>query len=175
MQERYNGDYTNSSGKHLKNSKTSRDSYNKKESDTRFSTSSFFHESVSPGPLSIPLGPFRIFSKIRGDIREWMLSAVSTTPAIRELIHEKNLKSKISRQTPFNLDYPLLSKYLNSISWPSPFNCSFYKKSFFLSRFFGVHTVTGLSDTWSLGIRQLSTADQGKYECQARTSHLTSH
>jgi hypothetical protein len=29
----------------------------------------FFYESVSPKPLSIPLGPFRIFSKIRGDIR----------------------------------------------------------------------------------------------------------
>ena len=29
----------------------------------------FFHESVSPKPLSIPLGPFRTFSKIRGDIR----------------------------------------------------------------------------------------------------------
>jgi hypothetical protein len=29
----------------------------------------FFHESVSPKPLSIPLGLFRIFSKIRGDIR----------------------------------------------------------------------------------------------------------
>ncbi len=28
----------------------------------------FFHESVSPKPLIIPLGPFRIFSKIRGDI-----------------------------------------------------------------------------------------------------------
>jgi hypothetical protein len=29
----------------------------------------FFYESVSPKPLSIQLGPFRIFSKIRGDIR----------------------------------------------------------------------------------------------------------
>ena len=29
----------------------------------------FFHESVSPKPLSISLGPFRIFSKSRGDIR----------------------------------------------------------------------------------------------------------
>jgi hypothetical protein len=29
----------------------------------------FFRESVSPKPLSISLGPFRIFSKIRGDIR----------------------------------------------------------------------------------------------------------
>ena len=41
-----------------------------RESDTRISTSGFFHKSVSPGPLSIPLGPFRIFSKIRGDNRE---------------------------------------------------------------------------------------------------------
>ncbi len=30
----------------------------------------FFHESVSPQPQSIPLRPFRIFSKIRGDIRK---------------------------------------------------------------------------------------------------------
>jgi hypothetical protein len=29
----------------------------------------FFHESASPKPLSIPLGPFQFFSKIRGDIR----------------------------------------------------------------------------------------------------------
>jgi hypothetical protein len=29
----------------------------------------FLHESVSLKPLSISLGPFRIFSKIRGDIR----------------------------------------------------------------------------------------------------------
>jgi hypothetical protein len=29
----------------------------------------FFHESVSPKPLSISLGLFQIFSKIRGDIR----------------------------------------------------------------------------------------------------------
>jgi hypothetical protein len=42
-----------------------------KESLTRdFRLKVFFHKSVSPGPLSISLGPFRIFSKIRGDIRE---------------------------------------------------------------------------------------------------------
>ena len=35
----------------------------------RFFASGFFHESVSPQPQSIPLRPFRIFSKIRGDIR----------------------------------------------------------------------------------------------------------
>jgi hypothetical protein len=29
----------------------------------------FFRESVSPKPLSTPLGPFGNFSKIRGDIR----------------------------------------------------------------------------------------------------------
>jgi hypothetical protein len=34
----------------------------------------FFHESVSPKTLSIPLGPFRIFSKIRGDIRSSRLT-----------------------------------------------------------------------------------------------------
>ncbi len=35
-----------------------------------FFASGFFHESVSPQPQSIPLGPFQIFSKIRGDIRK---------------------------------------------------------------------------------------------------------
>ena len=40
------------------------------DSVTRFFASDFFHESVSPQPQSIPLGPFRIFSKIRGDIRK---------------------------------------------------------------------------------------------------------
>jgi hypothetical protein len=48
-----------------------------RDSVTRFSTSSFFHESVSPNihlfrvspkPLSILLGPFQIFSKIRRNI-----------------------------------------------------------------------------------------------------------
>jgi hypothetical protein len=32
----------------------------------------FFHESVSPVPLNIPLGPFRNFKKICGDIRNFM-------------------------------------------------------------------------------------------------------
>jgi len=30
------------------------------------------HESVSPGPLSIPLEPFQFFMKIRGNILEWI-------------------------------------------------------------------------------------------------------
>jgi hypothetical protein len=30
----------------------------------------FFHESVSPHPQSIPLGPFQIFMKVCGDIRK---------------------------------------------------------------------------------------------------------
>ncbi len=34
-----------------------------------FFASGSFHESVSPQPQSSPLRPFRIFSKIRGDIR----------------------------------------------------------------------------------------------------------
>jgi hypothetical protein len=44
---------------------------------------SFFHESVFPGPLSIPLGPFQLFSKIRGENREWMfISGVNMTVCI---------------------------------------------------------------------------------------------
>ncbi len=63
----------------------------------------FFYESVSPEPLSIPLGPFRFFTKIRGDIGKFMFitgvkdtrdplftsvnytvnSPLSTTPAIK--------------------------------------------------------------------------------------------
>jgi hypothetical protein len=35
---------------------------------TRFFASVFFHESVSPQPQSIPLTPFQILLKIRGDI-----------------------------------------------------------------------------------------------------------
>ncbi len=35
----------------------------------RFFASGFFLESVSPKPLIMPLWPFRIFSKIRADIR----------------------------------------------------------------------------------------------------------
>jgi hypothetical protein len=35
-----------------------------------FRSQFFFHESVSPGPLSNPLGSFRLFSKIRRDNRE---------------------------------------------------------------------------------------------------------
>jgi hypothetical protein len=39
--------------------------------------SGFFLGSLSPKPLIIPVGPFRIFSKIRGDFRS---SRLSTTP-----------------------------------------------------------------------------------------------
>jgi len=35
-----------------------------------FFASGFFHESSFPKPMKIAIGSFRIFSKIRGDIRE---------------------------------------------------------------------------------------------------------
>jgi hypothetical protein len=41
--------------------------------------SGFFHESVSPQPQSIPLGPFRIFSKIRGDTGGKFATGVNDT------------------------------------------------------------------------------------------------
>jgi hypothetical protein len=41
----------------------------------------FFHKSVFPQPQSVLLRPFRIFSKIRGDIRKsFGAPPVSTTP-----------------------------------------------------------------------------------------------
>ncbi len=43
-----------------------------KEVSHKISTLGFFHESVSPGPLSIPVGLFRIFTKIRGNIRNFV-------------------------------------------------------------------------------------------------------
>jgi hypothetical protein len=42
------------------------------KSDRRFLTSSFFHESVYSGALSFPMGPFRIFMKICGDINNFI-------------------------------------------------------------------------------------------------------
>jgi|688.fasta_scaffold1711435_1 hypothetical protein len=41
-----------------------------KESDTKFSAS-FFHGSVYPGPMSIPLRQFQICTKIRVDIHNF--------------------------------------------------------------------------------------------------------
>jgi hypothetical protein len=52
------------------------------ESDMRFSSSDFFHESVSPGLLSIP---FRIFTKIRRDKTGDNLSPVTTKSAMKQL------------------------------------------------------------------------------------------
>ncbi len=53
-----------------------------KGSPTRdFTTSGFFHESVVPGPVSIPLGPFQIFWKFAAIFSNEFLS-MSTTPAI---------------------------------------------------------------------------------------------
>ncbi len=43
---------------------------------------SFFHESVSPGPLSIPSASFRLFRKFAEIIANEFLSVVSMTPAI---------------------------------------------------------------------------------------------
>jgi hypothetical protein len=51
----------------------------------------FFHESVSPKPLSIPIEPFRIFSKILGDIR----SSRCTTGARHRWQMAKIFKLKI--------------------------------------------------------------------------------
>ncbi len=41
----------------------------------RFSFSGFFHGSVSPGPLSISLGPFKILMNIHEDITNFVFIA----------------------------------------------------------------------------------------------------
>ncbi len=48
-----------------------------RESDTKFWTSSFFHQSVFPRNLSVPLGPFQIFSKIQNPKFKMFISGVN--------------------------------------------------------------------------------------------------
>ncbi len=43
------------------------------EFDTRFLSSGFFHESVSPRPLSMPMGLFQMFTKICVDIHNFVV------------------------------------------------------------------------------------------------------
>ena len=63
-----------------------------RDSVTRFSTSGFFHQSVSPKHMSIPVRPFRIFSKIRGDIRSSRLTTgVADTGSKWENLQSENL------------------------------------------------------------------------------------
>jgi hypothetical protein len=82
----------------------------------RFTTSGFFQESVSLGPPTIALRPFRIFSKIRGDIREWKRK-VSKNSIFRCKVHptklitkyvKKNYTSKFSLLSPVSLT-PLIN------------------------------------------------------------------
>jgi hypothetical protein len=55
-----------------------------RDSVKRFFASGFFLESVSPKPLIIPIGPFRIFSKIAEIFAAQGLPPVSTTPVAME-------------------------------------------------------------------------------------------
>jgi hypothetical protein len=64
-----------------------------RDSATRFSTPGFLHESVSPKPLSMPLGPFPIFLEIHGDIH----SSIFTTGFV-----DTSGKWKIFDQKSFN-------------------------------------------------------------------------
>ncbi len=45
----------------------------------RFSSSDFFHESLSTAPLSIPLGPLQFFTKIHEDIHNFVFTGVVDT------------------------------------------------------------------------------------------------
>jgi hypothetical protein len=80
----------------------------------------FFHESVSPKPLSILVGPLQIFSTNRGDIRSTLIPVVHLDLRISQRIFlkfemtlilfsgvwgendsRKNLKRKVSCHCPF--------------------------------------------------------------------------
>ncbi len=60
-----------------------------------FSLLVFFHQSVSPQPQCIPVGPFRIFSKIRGDIRSSLLTTgvVDTGGKWKKSFNQKNFNN----------------------------------------------------------------------------------
>ncbi len=57
----------------------------------------FFYESVSPQPPSIPLGPFRIFSKSRGDIRSSRLTTgvADTGGKWKKIFNQKNFNNLV--------------------------------------------------------------------------------
>jgi hypothetical protein len=58
----------------------------------RFLTSGFFNESVSPKPLSIPVGLFQIFQKIRWDIcsSKWTTGVLWHRWQMEKIFNQKN-------------------------------------------------------------------------------------
>ncbi len=54
-----------------------------------------FHESVSPQPQSIPLRPFRIFSKICGDNRSSRFATGAAPVAMEKIFNQKNFNNCI--------------------------------------------------------------------------------
>jgi hypothetical protein len=62
-------------------------------SATRFLNAAFLHGSVSPKPLIIPLRPFQIFPKIRGDIwsSRCTTGVVDTGGKWKKIFNKKNL------------------------------------------------------------------------------------
>ncbi len=88
----------------------------------------FFHESVSPKPLSIPLGLFQIFSKIRGDI----LSSKCTTGVrwhrwqMEKIFNQKNFNyfvwTPLGRRVNICINFCLQVHFEVSAAW----YCSHY-------------------------------------------------
>ncbi len=72
----------------------------------------FFHKSVSPKPLSIPLGTFQIFSKIYGDNN----SSSCTTGLFTPVANGKSIKSE---KLKFLVWTPLGSRVSIEIFFPS--------------------------------------------------------
>jgi hypothetical protein len=69
----------------------------------RFSNSGFCHELVSPKPLSIPLGPFIIFSKIcREFAAQGAPPVMLTLGANVKIFNKKSFKYFVFTRTPLD-------------------------------------------------------------------------
>jgi hypothetical protein len=62
----------------------------------------FFHESVSSRPLSTPLGPFKIFTKIHGDIPSFVFIVGINGTGDKVFTGVNDSGDKLSCQAPFD-------------------------------------------------------------------------
>ncbi len=62
----------------------------------------FFHEAVSPRPLSTPSGPFKIFTKIRGDISSFVFIVGINDTGDKVFTGVNDTGDKFLCQTPFD-------------------------------------------------------------------------
>jgi hypothetical protein len=75
----------------------------------------FFHKSVSPGPLSIPLGKFRIFTKIRGDICNFVFIACVVDTGDKLFNGVNDTGDKLSQQNEKKTSCPKIFSFIAGV------------------------------------------------------------